>query len=55
MRTKGAVGKKKVIKEEVKEVVTIKAPVMTEMTPFGNEEMHNLIAKVNEIIKFINK
>lgn len=59
MRTKGAVGKKtkaKVIKElpKAEEIVIVETKI-TEVTPFGNEEMINLVSKVNEIIKFINK
>lgn len=34
---------------------TVVIPNITEAGYFGNEEMHSLINKVNEIIKFINK
>lgn len=57
-RTKEAKGKK--VKVEV-EVSPLKGETkeltltITELQAFGNEEMINLVNKVNEIIKFINK
>ena len=61
--------KKKVLKKAVKKVVVDKIemkalekeceevlkPTITEAGAFGNEDMQRLVAKVNEIIKFINK
>ena len=58
MRTKGATGKKKVVKKVVvdKEVECCEPVVrIAELEKIGHEELHGIIAKVNEIIKFINK
>jgi len=54
MRTKGATGKKKVVKEEVVEN-KVECVKITELEKVGHEELYGIIAKVNEIIKFINK
>ena len=57
MRTKGAVAKKKVVEVAgvAKAVVEPVKETIVEIGAFGNEETQKLIAKVNEIIRFINK
>lgn len=59
MRTKGAVSKKKVA--PMSEVTgtpyipEVEIPKIAELGGFGNEDTQRLVAKVNEIIRFINK
>lgn len=55
MRTKGA--KNKVVHhvEKVETPPVIEKKGITEIGGFGNQEMIQLVAKVNEIIRFINK
>lgn len=57
MRTKGAKGKKIVEKvvDNVVETAEVVKQTITETGEFGNQETINLVKKVNEIIKFINK
>jgi hypothetical protein len=55
-RTKGAKGKKAIKAKIEKPIVAeVTKEVINEVGYFGNEEMHILIDKVNEVIKFINK
>jgi len=55
-RTKGAKGKKTKVEIEITPLKgETKEIKITELATFGNEEMHVLVNKVNEIIKFINK